>query len=94
MDYFIPLILNIAAWTLFKVVSIFILMVVTVPYMIVTGLIMMIAAYLIRRRWIIAQNDSQRIESITKAPVNTKLGSVSDGMDTIRAFRKQDFFIK
>lgn len=53
-----------------------------------------IGMYFIRKRCIIAQNDSQRIEAITKGPVNTKLGSVIDGLGTIRAYKKQDFFVK
>ena len=39
-----------------------------------------------------AQGDSQRIDSLTKGPINTKLGSVVDGLSTVRAYKKQDFF--
>lgn len=52
-----------------------------------------IIAYLVRKYCIIAQNDCQRIEAVTKGPINTKLSSVIDGLSTIRAYGKQQYFI-
>ena len=49
--------------------------------------------YFVQKRWLLAQNDSQRIEAITKGPINTKLGSAIDGLDTIRAYQKERYFI-
>ena len=50
--------------------------------------------YIVQKRCLLAQNDSQRIEAITKGPINTKLGSAIDGLDTIRAYHKEQFFVR
>lgn len=62
--------------------------------MIIPGIIVVIIAYYIRKYSITPQNDLKRYDSITKAPINTKLGSVLDGITSIRAYKKQDYFIE
>jgi len=94
LDYFLGLILNIVAATAFKVIGISVLIMITVPWMIIPGLFCLVLMYFIRKRCIIAQNDAQRIEAVTKGPINTKLGSIIDGLSTIRAYQKQEFFAK
>lgn len=70
------------------------LVLITVPWMAIPAVFCVIAMYFIRKRNITAQNDSQRIEGMTKGPINTKLGSAIDGLQTIRAYSKQNFFIQ
>jgi ABC-type multidrug transport system fused ATPase/permease subunit len=94
LDYFLGFILNIVTYCIFKVIGIYVLIMITVPWMAIPGAITLIIIYFIRNRCIIAQNDSQRIEAITKGPINTKLGSIIDGLSTVRAYGKQDFFVK
>jgi ABC-type multidrug transport system fused ATPase/permease subunit len=92
LDYFFGFVMNIVILTVSKTIGIYALILITVPWMAIPAVFCMIVMYFIRRRCIIAQNDSQRIEGITKGPINTKLGSTIDGLQTIRAYNKQSFF--
>ena len=93
LDYFLGFIFNIVTHTAFKIVGIFILMIITIPYMAIPGVITLVIMYFLRKRSITAQNDTQRIEAVTKGPINTKLGSLIDGLSTIRAYQKQEYFV-
>lgn len=68
-------------------------MIITIPYMAIPGVITLVIMYFLRKRSITAQNDTQRIEAVTKGPINTKLGSLIDGLSTIRAYQKQEYFV-
>jgi enoyl-[acyl-carrier-protein] reductase (NADH) len=49
--------------------------------------------YLVRRYSIISQNDTQRLDAITKGPMNTRYSSAIDGITSIRAYAKEQYFI-
>mmetsp|Transcript_28056 Transcript_28056/g.32147 ORF Transcript_28056/g.32147 Transcript_28056/m.32147 type:complete len:81 (+) Transcript_28056:281-523(+) len=50
--------------------------------------------YIVKRKSICPQNDLKRLDSVTKAPINTKFGSVLDGMTSIRLYKREDYFIE
>ena len=50
--------------------------------------VIIVCMYIVQKRWLLAQNESQRIDGITKGPINTKLGSAVDGLNSIRAYSK------
>lgn len=93
-DEFLGLILNFTCFTGAKALGIMVLMIISVPWMAIPAVISIIIMYFVRKRCITTQNDSQRIEGMTKGPVNTRLNSVMDGITTIRVFNKEDFFIE
>ena len=94
LEYFLPFRINVVGWVIFKTIFVFVFMIITVPYMIITIIFLIIFAYLLRKRWTIAQNDLIIIGSTSRGPINTKLGSILEGMDTVRVYEKQDAFTK
>lgn len=91
-DLILPLHINFVLNNSFRAIAIIVLMIVSVPFVAVPSVICLILIYLIRRRTTLPQNDCKRYDSVTKAPINTKFGSVLDGVTSIRAYKKQDYF--
>ena len=50
LDYFVCFILNAALFTLFKVVGIYAITIISVPWMVIPGIINLISAYFMRNR--------------------------------------------
>jgi enoyl-[acyl-carrier-protein] reductase (NADH) len=48
--------------------------------------------YFIRKYQQLAQSDCQRIEAISKGPVNSRYTSAIDGITTIRVYHKEQYF--
>ena len=92
-DFLLPQMTNFALITSFKVIIIIIFVVAVIPWNLAILILVAIPMYLIRRYSIIAQNDSQRLESISKGPLNTRYSSAIDGITSIRAYDKRDYFI-
>ena len=92
-DFMLSFLVTYALITGFKVLATIIFIIVSVPWNLVTLVIVGIPMHLIRRISIIGQNDAQRIESITKGPLNTRYSSAIDGITSIRAYKKEDYFI-
>ena len=63
------------------------------PWMLIPLFMIIILMYIVQKICLLVQNESQRIDAITKGPINTKLGSAVDGLNSIRAYQKEDFFI-
>ena len=61
--------------------------------MLIPLFMIIILMYIVQKICLLVQNESQRIDAITKGPINTKLGSAVDGLNSIRAYQKEDFFI-
>ena len=93
-DFILPMTMNFVLNNGFRALSILILMIITVPFVAVPAIFALLMMYLIRKRTILPQNDLKRYDSVTKAPINTKFGSVLDGVTSIRAYKKEDYFIK
>jgi ABC-type multidrug transport system fused ATPase/permease subunit len=64
------------------------------PFLIIPIIATLIIVYIIWKTSITSQNDFKRYDSITKAPINTKFGSVLNGVTSIRAYNKQEYFIR
>jgi ABC-type multidrug transport system fused ATPase/permease subunit len=77
----------------FRVISIAILICIAIPFMVVPVIVVIIVTLYLRKYTIDPQNDCKRYDSITKATINTKIGSVQDGITSIRAYKKQDYFV-
>ena len=71
---------------------IIVLMIISIPYVIIPSVVCLVINYIIRRISINPQNDLKRLDSITKAPINTKFGSAIDGVTTIRLYKREEFF--
>jgi hypothetical protein len=71
-----PIIANYVINNFFRELSIAILMCIGIPFMIVPVLAVIILTYFNRKYCIAPQNDCKRYDSVTKAPINTKFGSV------------------
>ena len=93
LDYLLGFSLSIFSVGFVKVVGISIIIWVNIPWMLIPLIAVVFMMFLIQRRCSLAQNETQRIDAITKGPINTKLGSVIDGLDTIRAYKKEQHFI-
>ena len=93
LDYMIGFSLNIFSNGFIKVFGVLIFIWINFPYMLISLSIVALFMYLVQRRCYLAQNESQRIDAITKAPINTKILSAIDGLNTIRAFHKEKHFI-
>ena len=92
LDYMIGFSLNIFSNGFIKVFGVLIFIWINFPYMLISLSIVALFMYLVQRRCYLAQNESQRIDAITKAPINTKILSAIDGLNTIRAFHKEKHF--
>jgi ATP-binding cassette subfamily C (CFTR/MRP) protein 4 len=92
-DFILPQMINFLLITLFKVTVIAIFIIAIIPWNIIIILIIIVPMYMIRRYSMTAQNDAQRLESMSKGPINTKYSSALDGITTIRAYQKQNYFI-
>ena len=70
-----------------------ILIIIIVPYDLVMIAIIAVPVYLIRRWSIIAQNDTMRLDAMSRGPINTRYSSANDGITSIRAYKKYNHFI-
>lgn len=93
-DFMLPTLTNFLLITGAKIVIIAIFVIISVPWNLISIVFIALPAYLVRRFSITAQNDSQRVESMSKGPINTRYSSAIDGITSIRAYRKQDYFIR
>lgn len=91
-DFIMPLTYNFVLNNSFRALAIVILMVVSAPFVLIPAIISLGFMYWIKRRSILPQNDCKRYDSVTKAPINTKFGSVLDGVTSIRVYRRQQYF--
>lgn len=62
------------------------------PLMILPTFLFMMVLFMIKEYVINSQNHSQRMESITKSPINTRFSSVASGLITIRAYKQEEMF--
>lgn len=93
-DFLLPMLLNATLMNGFKMIVSTIFIIVSVPWNIVTIIVIALPMYLIRKWSIVAQNDAQRFESISRGPLNTRFGSVIDGITSIRVSKKEEYFTK
>jgi ABC-type multidrug transport system fused ATPase/permease subunit len=93
-DTMLPLMMNFVLNNSFRWIAIIVLMSIAAPFLIIPIIATLIIVYIIWRTSITSQNDFKRYDSITKAPINTKFGSVLNGVTSIRAYNKQGYFIR
>jgi len=92
-DFLLPMQLNFLLITTFKIIVFLIFIIISLPWNLITVVVITVPMYLIKRYQRIALSDTQRIESISKGPVNTRYSSAIDGITTIRVYRKTKYFI-
>jgi len=92
-DFLLPQMTNFALITLSKVTVLIVFIVIVIPWNLIILLLVLIPMLMIRRYSILAQNDSQRHDAMSKGPINTRYSSAIDGITSIRAYNRRDFFI-
>ena len=50
LEYFLPFRINVVGWVIFKTIFVFVFMIITVPYMVITIIFLIVIAYLLRKR--------------------------------------------
>ena len=91
-DFLLPMLLNFLLITGFKIIVTVIFIIITVPWNLITIVIVFIPMFLIRRYTRLAQSDTQRIESISKGPINTRYSSALDGITSIRVYGRSQYY--
>ena len=76
-----------------SVLASFIVMIIAVPFMLIPVVVSLCLLYYIKVKLSSSIQYLQWHESKSRAPVNTKLGSATDGLMTIRSYNKQAFFV-
>ena len=92
-DYMFPFQLNSLLSAGFRVIMSVIFIIVAIPYNAITLGIVFIPMYILRKKQRLALLETQRIESSSKGPVNTKFSSAINGLKTIRAYNRTGMFI-
>lgn len=91
-DFLLPKLLDVFMNAGFKVFAMTLFMIGTIPLNLVSVILIIIPMYMLRKYQSLAQSDCQRIESISKGPVNSDYKTVIDGITSIRAYKMQKFF--
>jgi ABC-type multidrug transport system fused ATPase/permease subunit len=73
--------------------QIFIVATAAVPYIAVFLVVIMTVSYMIVSRTAVSIKESVRIQSTTKSPLLSYLGETISGASTIRAFNRQEDFM-
>lgn len=92
-DYMLPVLINFLLISGFKVIISLVITVVIVPYDLVMVVIVAVPVYLVRKFSIFAQNDSMRLDAMSRGPINTRYSSANDGVTSIRAYKVHRYFI-
>lgn len=91
-DFLLPMLLNFLLISGFKIIISAIFIIVVVPWDLIMVAFVLYPIYLIRKWSITAQNDAQRLDAISKGPLNTRFSSINDGLTSIRAYKKHDYY--
>ena len=65
-----------------------------VPYMAVINLFILLIYVIVVRHYRWSAADLQRLDAVSRSPIQASLAEGLDGSTTIRAFRKNDYFLK
>ena len=68
-------------------------MIIAAPFMIVAVAICLLLNWLVRRVAVLPAQNMEWLESECRGPINTKFGSIIDGLMTVRAYHKQQYFL-
>ena len=66
---------------------------IAVPFMVIIWVIVIIVVWIVRRFSTFTLQNLEWLESYYRGPINTKLSSIVDGLMTVRAYSKQDYFL-
>ncbi|CAI2362604.1 unnamed protein product [Moneuplotes crassus] len=91
-DFLLPQMANHSLITMMKVGILITFIVLVIPWNLLVLILVLIPMYFIRKWSIIAQNDAQRFESMSKGPLNTRFSSALDGITTIRAYKRTQYY--
>ena len=92
LDEFIPLMSFLTMRFLTTNLASIIVVIVAAPFMIIIIIIAFILMYIARRSNYLPAQILEWVESECRGPINTKFSSLIDGLMTIRAYNKQEFF--
>ena len=89
---------NLPSWTLMllqgglRFISVAITVAVMIPWLLIAIFVSCILLYLIMRIGSSSMSESQRVDSISRTPINSTLAMVMNGLVSLRAYKKLDFF--
>mmetsp|Transcript_2191 Transcript_2191/g.4688 ORF Transcript_2191/g.4688 Transcript_2191/m.4688 type:complete len:1358 (+) Transcript_2191:142-4215(+) len=70
-----------------------VVMIAVVPYMAVVNAFVLFLYVLVLRHYRWSATDLQRLDAVSRSPIQAALSEALDGSTTIRAFRKNDYFL-
>ena len=93
LDDFMPTITFVQIRYITQVAASWIAMIIAVPFMLIIIILFWIFLVLIYRRTVSVSQNIEFLESKYVEPINTKFGSIIDGLLTVRAYKKQQYFL-
>jgi len=93
-DFLLPKLLDAFLESAFRVLSTMIFIIVAVPFNVILIILTFIPMYFVRKYQRLAQVDCQRIESISKGPLNIRYASVIEGISSIRVYHLEQYFLE
>ena len=79
---------------LFRLIAIFVLVSVAIPYITILSLIVLYLVYIIRKKVLGVTRECMKLEGSSRSPISTQLGSTMSGIVTIRAYNQEEHFLK
>ena len=92
-DVVLPTIFSWFFEVLFRVMAIFILVCVAIPYITILIAFVIFAVYIIRKKVLGVTRECMKLEGASRSPISTQLGSTISGIVTIRAYRQEKYFL-
>ena len=78
----------------FHVISIFILCLASTPFFFVAFVPIMVLFYFIQKHFRLTSRELKRLDGVSRSPIYNHLAETLGGLSTIRAYGKQDVFLK
>lgn len=77
---------------IFRAISVFIMISIVNPWLLIGAFVALILMVLITKKAIRPLVETQRLDSIYRGPIHSTFAMIVDGLVTLRAYEKIDFF--
>jgi len=78
----------------FFTVTTCIIMIISAPFLLIIIILGIFLSWLARKKNYLAGQSLERLESKCRGTINTRFSSIMDGLMTVRAYNKQEYFLK
>lgn len=92
IDLSIPMLTNFAAQGMFRTITVFCILMVIQPFLIIPVFVSSCFMYVIFHRVINVANSAQRQDSVYRGPLGTNFTNAVSGLVTLRTFERLPFF--